>query len=36
MEAKVSMLPVATSLRKFRVLESSSQFMIIASDKFQE
>ena len=30
------MLPVASSLRKFRVLESSQQFMIEASDKHQE
>lgn len=36
MEAKVSMLPVASSLRKFQVRESSTQFMIIASDKFEE
>lgn len=35
-KAKVSMLPVATSLRKFKVLESSTQFMIVASDKHQE
>ena len=36
MEAKISMLPVSTSLRKFKILESASQFMIIASDKFEE
>ena len=36
MEAKVSMLPVASSLRKFQIRESSTQFMIIASDKFEE
>ena len=36
MEAKVSMLPVATSLRNFKMFESSTQFMIEACDKHQE
>jgi hypothetical protein len=36
MEAKVSMLPVATSLKKFKIFESSTQFMVEACDKHQE
>ena len=36
MEAKINMLPVSFSLRKFKVLESTTQVMVVASDKHQE
>ena len=36
MEAKVNMLPSTKPLRKFKVLESQSQVMVVATDKFQE
>jgi len=36
MEAQISLLPSTNSLRKFKILESQLQVMIVATDKFQE
>ena len=36
MEANISMLPTSLSLRKFNVLESSNEVMIVGSDKCEE
>jgi len=36
MEANISMLPMSHSLRKFNVLESSNEVMIVGSDKYEE
>jgi hypothetical protein len=36
LEAQINMLPCTNSLRKFKILESQLQVMIVATDKFQE
>ena len=36
MDCKINMRPISGSLRKFNIFESSSEFMIAASDKFEK
>ena len=36
MDCKINMKPISGSLRKFDVYESSSEFMIVASEKFEK
>ena len=36
MEANISILPHSHSLRKFNVLESSNEVMLIGADKYEE
>jgi len=36
MESKINLLPVQQNLRNFKILESSHQIMIVASDKHRE
>jgi hypothetical protein len=36
MDCKINMKAISGSLRKFNVYESSSEFMIVASEKFEK
>ena len=36
MDCKINMKPISGSLRKFNVYESSAEFMIVASEKFEK